>query len=312
MGNLVFGLALLAIAFFLRVGAATVRAESGGGVGRPVAGGLRVASYVAITLGVVLVLLSMFVVVDAGKVGVRHAFGFVDPSPLMPGIRFVTPWSSVERYTTREEQYPFSGEQIEEIAALSKEQMGMTVDVGLRWQIDPAQAAHIYTEIGNEDQIHSAVRNAIRQGVRDAMVQYSINDISKRTQIAKTMEDLVDSALVTQPRAGGPPFRIATVTAFFLRDLQPPAQVVQAINNKIAQEQQVETERHRVEVARLQAEQQKLLNTTLTAEALTRQYFDVLRELKTSTNMIILVPTEGGIPVLNIGDLRQNLRRPSP
>jgi regulator of protease activity HflC (stomatin/prohibitin superfamily) len=228
----------------------------------------------------------------------------------MPGIRFVTPWSSVERYTTREEQYPFSGEQVEEIAALSREQMGMTVDVGLRWQIDPQQSAHIYTEIGNEEQIHSAVRNAIRKGVRDAMVQYSINDISKRTQIARTMEELVDSALVTQPRVGGPPFRIATVTAFFLRDLQPPAQVVQAINNKIAQEQQVETERHRVEVARLQAQQQDLLNRTLTPEALTRQYFDVLRELKASSNMIILVPTEGGIPVLNIGELRQNLRRP--
>jgi regulator of protease activity HflC (stomatin/prohibitin superfamily) len=186
----------------------------------------------------------------------------------------------------------------------------MTVDVGLRWQIDPQQASHIYTEIGDEDQIHSAVRNAIRKGVRDAMVQYSINDISKRTQIARTMEELVDSALVTQPRAGGPPFRIATVTAFFLRDLQPPAQVIQAINNKIAQEQQVETERHRVEVARLQAEQQRLLNQTLTPEALTRQYFDVLREMKASNNLVILVPTQGGLPMLNIGDLRRNLRQP--
>src|SRR5467141_10562 len=86
--------------------------------------------------------------------------------------------------------------------------------------------------------------------------------------------------------------------------------VVQAINNKIAQEQQVETERHRVEVARLQAEQQRLLNTTLTPEALTRQYFDVLRELKSSNNLVILVPTQGGIPMLNIGDLRRNLRQP--
>jgi len=307
MGTLVFGLVLLAVAFFLRLGAATVRPE--GAAGRPVAGGLRVGSYVAILAGVVLVLMSMFVVVDAGKVGVRHAFGSVDPKPLLPGIRFVTPWSSVERFTTREEQYPFTGEQVEEIAALSSEQMGMTVDVGLRWQIDPQQASRIYTEIGIEDQIHSAVRNAIRKGVRDGMVQYSINDISKRTQISRTMEALVDSALVTQPRAGGPPFRIATVTAFFLRDLQPPAQVVQAINNKIAQEQQVETERHRVEVARLQAEQQRLLNTTLTPEALTRQYFDVLRELKSSNNLVILVPTSGGIPMLNIGDLRRNLRQ---
>src|SRR6185437_12423861 len=188
-------------------------------------------------------------------------------------------------------------------------QMGMHVEVSIRWQIDPSQAPRIFTEIGDENQIRGAVLNAIRKGVRDGIVQYSINDISKRTQIANTMEALVDSALVTTPRAGGGKFRIASVTAFFLRDLQPPAQVVQAINNKIAQEQQIETERHRVEVARLQTEQQKLLNTTLTPEALTRQYLEVLRDMKTGNNLVILVPTQGGIPILNIGDLRRNLRQ---
>jgi len=152
------------------------------------------------------------------------------------------------------------------------------------------------------------VLNAIRKGVRDGMVQYSINDISKRTQIANTMEGLVDSALVTRPRAGGGNFRIATVTAFFLRDLQPPPQVVQAINNKIAQEQQIETERHRVEVARLQTEQQRLLNQTLSPEALTKQWIEVLHDMKGSSNLIIFVPTEGGLPLLNIGDLRKNLK----
>ena len=306
MGQMLFGLVLLAVAFFLRLGASTIRTE---GSARPVSGLLRLGSLGALVVGVLLVLGSTAVVINAGEVGVQHAFGSVSPNPLLPGIRMVPPWSSIERYSTREEQYPFSGDQVEEIAALSSEQMGMTVDVGLRWQIDPQQASRIYTEIGDENQIHSAVRNAIRKGVRDGMVQYSINDISKRTQIASTMEALVDSALMTQPRVGGPRFRIATVTAFFLRDLQPPAQVVQAINNKIAQEQQVETERHRVEVARLQAEQQRLLNTTLTAEALTRQYFDVLREMKSSNNLVILVPTAGGVPILNLGDLRRNLRQ---
>jgi regulator of protease activity HflC (stomatin/prohibitin superfamily) len=98
------------------------------------------------------------------------------------------------------------------------------------------------------------------------------------------------------------------VTAFFLRDLQPPEQVIQAINAKIAQEQQIQTERHRVEVARLQAEQQRLLNQTLTAEALTKQYLEVLHDLRGSNNSIILVPTEGGLPILNLGDLRRNLQ----
>jgi len=99
------------------------------------------------------------------------------------------------------------------------------------------------------------------------------------------------------------------VTAFFLRDLQPPPQVVQAINNKIAQEQQIQTERHRVEVARLQSDQQRLLNVTLTPEALTKQYLEVLHDMRQSNNLVILVPTEGGVPMLNIGDLRTNLRR---
>jgi len=275
---------------------------------KPLAGLLRMVSLALVGLGGLFVVGSAIVVIQPGEVGVRHAFGKVAPDPLLPGIRFVTPWSLVERFSSREEQFPEQGEEAENIAALSNEQMGMTLDVALRWQIDPIAAPSIFTEIGSEEQIHSAVRNAIRNGVRDGMVQFSINDIARRSAIASTMEAEVDSALVTEPRAGGGPFRIATVTAFFLRDLQPPPQVVQAINNKIAQEQQIQTERHRVEVARLQAEQQRLLNQTLTPEALMKQYLEVLHEMRTSNNTIILVPTEGGTPILNLGDLRRNLR----
>ena len=117
MGELVFGLVLLAVAFFLRLGAATVRGETTGG--RSISGILRILSYAALAIGVITLLGSTTVVINAGEVGVRHAFVTVDPKPLLPGIRIVTPWSSVERFTTREEQYPFTGDQVEEIAALS-------------------------------------------------------------------------------------------------------------------------------------------------------------------------------------------------
>jgi regulator of protease activity HflC (stomatin/prohibitin superfamily) len=268
---------------------------------------LRLGAWLLAIVGALILVSSSVIVIDAGQVGVRHAFGTVDPNPLLSGVRFVTPWSSIERFSTREEQFPTSSSDAEQISALSSEQMGMQVDVAVRWQIDPMQAPHIFRELGSQDQIQNVVRNAIRNGVRDGMVQYSINDIAQRNRIAGTMSEEVDSALVTTPRAGGERFRIATVTAFFLRDLQPPPQVVQAINNKIAQEQQIATERHRVEVARLQAEQQRLLNQTLTAEALTKQYLEVLHDLRTSNNVVMIVPTEGGMPVLDIGALRKNL-----
>ena len=299
---MIFGGFLVLIGIvLLSVSSALVRS----GKGNPI---VRTVALLFAAIGAVTAVTASMVVINAGEVGVRHAFGYVDPVPLLPGIRFVSPWSSVERYSAREEQYPQAGDQVEEIPALSSEQMGMTIDVGLRWQIDPQMAPQIYKEIGSEPQIHSAVRNAIREGVRDGMARFSINEIGQRTEIAALMESLVDSALITQPRAGGGPFRIAAVTAFFLRDLQPPQQVVEAINNKIAQEQQIQTERHRVEVARLQMEQQRLLNQTLTPEALTKQYIEVLHDMRQSNNLVILVPTQGGLPLLDINSLRSSLR----
>src|SRR5213596_2713556 len=235
MGKLVSGAVLLAIAFTLLLAAATLRSQRPG----PVVNLLRLAGYVVAALALAVGAGSLLVVIDPGEVGVRHAFGYTDPGPLLAGIRYVPPWSSIERYSTREEQWPSRGESVEAIEALSSEQMGMHVEVSIRWQIDPMQAPKIFTEIGDENQIRGAVLNAIRKGVRDGMVQFSINDIAKRNAIADAMQVQVDSALLTRPRAGGEPFRIAKITAFYLRNLEPPEQVVQAINNKIAADQQI-------------------------------------------------------------------------
>jgi regulator of protease activity HflC (stomatin/prohibitin superfamily) len=305
MGRLAFGIILLFLSFIVL---ATAKGVGGSGP-RPGAAIMRLVGLAIAGVAAFLILTSTVVVITPGTVGVRHAFGKVDPRPLLPGVNLVAPWSEVERYSAREEQWPPAGTEAEQIAALSSEQMGMTVDVAVRWQIDPQQAPRIFTEIGGHEQIANVVVNAVRNGARDGMVQFSINDISERNKIANAMQAEVDSALITQPREGGPPFRIAQLTAFFLRDLQPPAQVITAINNKIAQEQQVETERHRVEVARLQAEQQRLLNQTLTPEALTKQYLEVLHDMKGSNNLVLIVPTEGGMPMLNLGDMRKNLQK---
>lgn len=304
MGKLIIGLLFAAVGLLTLVIGAAAR----GGQPRAAGGLLRTVALALMTLGGAFAVFSTVVVIGPGTVGVRHAFGYVDPEPLLPGINFVTPWSSVERFSTREEQFPRHGDAVEAIAALSSEQMGMNVDVAIRWQIDPQDAPRIFREIGGHDQIEQVVRNAIRNGVRDGMVRFTINDIAQRNRIAATMEAEVDSALITRPHGSAEPFRIARVTAFFLRDLQPPAQVVAAINAKIAQEQQIQTERHRVEVARLQAEQQRVLNQTLTPEALAKQYLEVLHDLRSSNNLVLFVPTEGGMPLMDIGALRRNLQ----
>lgn len=305
MGTIIVGAVILLVAFVVRTAGSSLR-----GAGSRASGALvNLISLGLAVLGLTILISSSVVVIDAGQVGVRHAFGKVDPLPLYSGVRFVAPWSSVEKYSTREEQWPAEREGTETMNALSNEQMSMKVDAAVRWQIDPSQSPKIFTELGTEEQIKNVVVNAIRKGVRDGMVQFSINDISKRNAIASAMEFQVDSALLTRPRVGGEPFRIAKITAFYLRNLEPPEQVVAAINNKIAADQQIETEKHKVEVARLQSDQQRFLNQTLTPEALMKQYLEVLHDMRTSNNLVVLVPTEGGVPLLDLAALRRNLAK---
>ena len=303
MGTIIFGVVILLVAVVVRTAGSSLKTAGG----RMSGALINLVSLALTVIGIGILVSSSVVVIDAGQVGVRHAFGKVDPIPLYSGVRFVPPWSSVEKYSTREEQWPAQREAVETMSALSNEQMSMKVDAAIRWQIDPAQAPKIFTEIGTEEQIQNVVVNAIRKGVRDGMVQFSINDISKRNEIANAMEFQVDSALLTRPRVGGEPFRIAKITAFYLRNLEPPEQVVAAINNKIAADQQIETEKHKVEVARLQSDQQRYLNQTLTAEALLKQYLEVLHDMRTSNNLVVLVPTEGGVPLLDLAALRKTL-----
>src|SRR5687767_10470927 len=106
MGKLVFGGVLLVAACLLMVARA-------GMAGRPAGRTLRGLALFLATAGAAFLLLSGVVVIEPGQVGVRHAFGYVDPVPLLPGVRFVPPWSQVERYSTREEQHPSAGREAE-------------------------------------------------------------------------------------------------------------------------------------------------------------------------------------------------------
>src|SRR5437667_7054770 len=78
MGKLVAGAVLVAIAFSLLLAAAAVRSQRPG----PVVNLLRFVGYAAAAVGVAIGVGSLIVVIDPGEVGVRHAFGSVDPSPL--------------------------------------------------------------------------------------------------------------------------------------------------------------------------------------------------------------------------------------
>src|SRR5439155_17566536 len=91
MGRLVFAAVLGAIAFSVLLAAALLRSQRPGPIVSLLRfGGLGPGAPALAPAGG-----PPMVVIDPGEVGVRHAFGHLDPHPPLPGIRLVPPWSAI-------------------------------------------------------------------------------------------------------------------------------------------------------------------------------------------------------------------------
>jgi regulator of protease activity HflC (stomatin/prohibitin superfamily) len=262
-------------------------------------GSSRLLSYGLMLGGLVLAALNAFVLVEVGEVGIKHFLGRIDPTPLEQGVHVVNPLASIEKMSIREQSFPVDGS-IEEIEAQTSEQLNVQLEVSILYRIDPATAPDLYQRIGTEEQIKSRiVLNAVRNGVRDAIATKSINQIFSpdRREIAQDMMQAI------QAKAGD---RIELLDVF-VRDVQAPPRVREAIEEKLQREQQVAAEafqteiiqeraRQQVEEAKGIAEAQRIISEGLTPEYLTFFYIEQLGDLPEGT--VIYVPTEGGIPLI--------------
>ncbi len=295
------GLLIVSI-FAILVGA--VLRTAGPQLGKAGTGASKLAGYGFMFAGVLLFALNTLAFVSVGEVGVKHFLGRVDAEPLEQGMHVVNPLASIEKMSIREQSFPSDGS-VERIEAQTSEQLNVALEVSLLYRIDGANAPDLYQRIGTEDQIKNRiVLNAVRNGVRDAVATKSINEIfsPNRREVAGAMQAAI------QDKAGD---RIE-VLEVFVRDVQAPPRVREAIEEKLQREQNVAAERFQTEIiqerARQQieeakgiAEAQQIISEGLTPEYLTFFYIEQLGQLPAGS--VIYVPTEGGVPLMrNIGN----------
>jgi len=290
MGIAILAILVIAIGAALRILAPNMGAQ---------AGAARLFSYVIMIFGVGLAFLNSVVLIDVGEVGVKHFLGNVTPSPLGQGVHVINPFASIEKMSVREQSFPTDGG-IESIEAQTSEQLNVQLEISMLYRIDPTNAPDLYQRIGTERQITSRiVLNAVRNGVRDAVATKSINEIfsPNRREIADDMKREI------QAKAGD---RIEVIDVF-VRDVQAPPRVREAIEEKLQREQQVAAERFQTEIiqeratqqaeeAKGIAEAQRIISEGLTPEYLTFFYIQQLTEMPEGS--VVYVPTEGGIPLI--------------
>jgi regulator of protease activity HflC (stomatin/prohibitin superfamily) len=250
-------------------------------------------------VGALILVAATVTVIGVGEVGVKHFLGSVDPDVLEQGVHFINPLASVEKMSIREQNFPVDGS-VEQMEAQTSEQLNVSLEVSLLYRFDGARAAELYQRLGTEENIRNRiVLNAVRNGVRDAIATKSINDVfsPNRRELATAMHDAI------QNKAGD---RIQ-VLEVFVRDVQAPATVKTAIEDKLAREQQVAAERFQTEIiqekakqkieeARGIAEAQKIINVDLTDRYLMLRYIEALQNLPAGA--LVIAPTQGGVPLL--------------
>jgi prohibitin 1 len=269
-------------------------------------GATRLAGLGIMIIGLVIVVASAIVVVDVGEVGVQHFLGRVSPGTLSQGVHVINPFASVEKMSVREQGFPSDGS-IEHMEAQTSEQMNVALDVSLLYRLDGRRAPELYQRLGTQRQIEQRiVLNAVRNGVRDAIATQSINQVfsPNRKDLALAMKQAI------QLKAGD---RIE-VLEVFVRDIQAPPTVRQAIEAKLQREQQVAAERFQTEIIQERARQkieeakgiaeaQRIVNTDLTDRYLVLRYIEALQSLPAGS--LVIAPTNAGMPIL----LNQNARR---
>ena len=259
----------------------------------------RLISYGVMTAGVALLAMNSVILIDVGEVGVEHFLGSVNQRPHAQGVHVVNPLASIEKMSVREQSFPQGGT-VERIEAQTSEQLNVTLEVSVLYQIEPSRTPTLFQELGTERQITAAiVLNSVRNGVRDAVATRSINEIFSpdRAELSDNIEAAIQASAED---------RINVVQAF-VRDIQAPEGVRQAIEERQQREQQVAQERFQTEIiqerarqqieeARGIAEAQRIISEGLTPEYLTFHYIEKLGELPAGS--VVYVPTEGGIPLM--------------
>ena len=269
---------------------------------------LQQAGTVGAGIGILLVVMLFlfgFNRVDEYEVGVRRnpVTGAVSPTPYRQGLyhSIIRSWTN---YSTREIQFPREGA-AERLTALSSDQLQIGVDAAYRYRINPDSVVNLYLTVGSPSDIHAYVYNTYRSAVRDAIAEIEASNIlsSERATIGERIEALMGERLA--PRG-------IVVTDFFVREIQPPETIRQAIESKLSREQQVQAEAYQTQVVEEQANQKRaeaagirdaqgIIATSLTGVPGQRylywRYLEVLGEVGAGSNNLVIAPTEGGIPI---------------
>lgn len=246
-----------------------------------------------------------FTIIPAGETGVYHLFGKVRDKELSSGFHIRNPFAVITKMSIRTEEYTMSiirdeGKKkgADAIKALTKEGLEVDLDMTILYHLNEEDASNVFKNVGL-NYVEKIIRPSIRSGIREVVANYDAKDIysDKREEAAKMILDKLKTEI--DPRG-------IVIEDVLLRNVNLPAKLSNAIQEKLTAEQESqryefvlereekEAERKRIEASG-QRDAQKIVNESLTSRYLNYLY---IKELKDREGTIYVpVSPSSGMPM---------------
>jgi len=216
-----------------------------------------------------------------------------------PGFHVKAPWNEVFTFDVSENKVE------EGMDVLDKSGLSISVDVSIRFTPIPHRIGYIQ-ETFQSDYISRLVIPEVRSSVRQVMGRYTAEEIysTKRSEVETAIKTETAAVLASENNN-------VQMKALLIRSINLPAQIKQAIENKLQQEQEAlaykfrldkelsEAERKRI-AAEGEAAANKIINNSLTPELLKMRGIEATTELAQSPNSKVIVIGSGkdGLPLI--------------
>ena len=311
---LVIGLVLIVVSFVFGF----IGQRQAGGDDRGRSFRTRAVSALLFIGGIAAIASTGFTQVEAGNVGVTSLFGDVDTVPLGQGLHLILPLKTVTKMSIQTQTMTMhagaanENRQNDSIEAVSADGMRMPLDTTVSFRLVADDAPWVYQHLG-DDYIEKIVAPAMRTAVREALSQFPAQDAysTKRDELARRMEDMLRKhvrALLDDYKFPG---QGVIVQQVLLRNIGIPDQVRDAIEKKLAAEQNAlamqyvlqketqEAERKRIE-ARGISDFQQIVTQGISDKLLAWKGIEATLEIAKSPNakVVIIGNPQNGLPIV--------------
>lgn len=167
-------------------------------------------------LAVLVLALGGWTVVDSTEHCVLTRYGRVVERKMDTGLNF-TPFADATCFSMTEQNFPSVSEERESMEAQTRDPVTVIGDVAIVYSYDPATIFEVFVEKRSPDAVETEIRNAIREGYRNALAGWTVGEIFSARRPA-----LADSVrLHIQHKAGNR----ARIHQVFVRDIKIPEQI---------------------------------------------------------------------------------------